>query len=470
MAVRFTLISTLLVFEFVSFAQYSKRDLKIARETYHTITTTKGFYDDKYLLALIDHVGRSLEVHMEEHFHFQYFLVDDPTPNAFATTGGLVYINRGLFLHINDEDELAGVMAHELIHITKHHVSKRVSAEVLPNLLQLPANFLGLLTYKEVAQVINAPIKAASGLVTNGFNRTQESEADKHGVELAYRSGYDPYALTRVLKRLNKHKKKKGKFSTQIFMDHPMTETRIADIELHLDQMNIEPSEVLSGTSLQVLDGLCVDQNPKAGLFNGTQFMHPDLGFSFHLPDGWSVQNSPVSVTAISPDKKSTLVVSVDWENTSPYSAANLDLQQLKKSEIMHSFPDTTNGLLAYRATIRDKRVKYSDLISEYLWVKIPSSQAIIKIVGVSNYNTPDSNILESFSSFRELNTYDKKEIEYPFLDLLLPTEHETFEQFVQRNGLSWQIKIIKNLNELDYGQLLSKDRWIKTIKFQGID
>ncbi len=467
----FYLILLLWLSSIGSFAQYSKRDLKMAIDTYNTIKTTKGFYDDRYLLAFIDHIGRSLEVKMDEHYHFEYFLVDDPTPNAFATTGGFVYVNRGLFLHINTPDDLAGVLAHELIHVTQHHVSNRITAGILPNILQLPGNLLGLLTYKEVAQVINAPIKAASGLVTNSFNRTQEKEADLQGITLAHRAGYDPYALGRVLKRMEAHQSQKGHKAAikTLFQDHPMTENRISDMHAHLKEMGIKPKEKIPGTTLSILDGLPIDQNPKAGIFNGAQFVHPDLGFACDLPEGWSVQNSPISITAISPDKKSTLIISVDWGITSPYSAANIDMLELKKSEVLDARPDSTNGLLAYRATTRDRRVKYADLVSEFLWIKIPTSQVVIKVVGISNYNDPDPNILDSFLTFRAISEYEKRDLSYPILRLGQPTDQETLKEYAQRNDLDWQMKILQNLNDVQSEEVVPQERFIKTIEFATV-
>lgn len=449
------------------FGQYSRKEEKIAKNTLATVLSTKGLYEDKYLQAWIEQIGRSLEVKIEQHYDFKYYLVDDPEPNAFATTGGNIFINRGLLVYTNTSDELAGILSHEMIHIINHHVSKRVTANVLPNLLQLPGNVIGLLTYKEVAKVINAPIKAAAGLITNAYSRTQEKEADLLGVQLAFAAGYDPFALIDILERINSDTKS-GSFKA-LFQDHPLTSDRSKEIRDELQAMGLQASLRPVGTQLNFLDRLPVDQNPKAGIVDGALFIHPDLDFAFELPSGWNYQNSPTSLSAVSHNKKSTLIVSVDHTRPSPSQAAYLELRNLKRSNVILSAPDTINGLHVYRATIRDRRIKYADLISEILWLKIPTTQTVIKVVGISNFNHPNESILDSFHTFRQITEYDLEDTKYPVLRLRYTNPNESLSEYLSRTGQEWQQPLLETFNSMKPDAQLPNDHYLKTIQLTSV-
>ena len=154
-------------------------------------------------------------------------------PNAFAIPGGGIYVSRGLLALINREDELAGVLAHEIAHVTQRHSAKQQRKGILPGLLSVPGNVVGNVVGENLGALINAPIDTVGGAWLSRYSRGQESESDRIGIRTAAQAGYDPTALADILHRLEQdvasQTGQERRFS--IFDSHPMTETRLKDIQ-----------------------------------------------------------------------------------------------------------------------------------------------------------------------------------------------------------------------------------------------
>jgi predicted Zn-dependent protease len=265
----------------------SKIERQMGASTFEMIKKSQGLYHYDHLLEVVEEVGRKLETQLNIGYPLKYFLVDISDPNAFATAGGYVYVTRGLLAIVNSKDELAGIMGHEISHVTQRHSTKQLRASILPVVLELPANIVGLLTYKEIGNIINLPISATSKIALAAYSRSQEKEADEKGVELAIKAGFNPYGLAEALDRLTKfmelathqHMKK------NIFIDHPMTEDRIAYINQLIAKKGITKLESTPGTEILALDGLVYGQNPLEGIIYDSKFIQPQAGFYCEFPE-----------------------------------------------------------------------------------------------------------------------------------------------------------------------------------------
>ena len=137
-------------------------------------------------------------------YYFKFRVIDQAEPNAFATPGGYIFISRGLLALVNSEDELAGILAHEISHVTLRHHARQAQRGVLPSVLQMPGRAIGAVVGEDVGEVINAPLAAAGTAYLSSYSRAQEQEADRAGLQLAARAGYDPAALARALDNLDR--------------------------------------------------------------------------------------------------------------------------------------------------------------------------------------------------------------------------------------------------------------------------
>ncbi|MEE4279536.1 MAG: M48 family metalloprotease, partial [Halieaceae bacterium] len=266
-----------------------------------------GLYRDDELQGYVQAVGRRLTESLgESPYTFRFAIIDQPVPNAFASPGGYVYISRGLLALINSEAELAGVLAHEISHVTERHHTRQIGRQLGAGLLTLPGKAVGIVS-EDLGAAINAPIETAEAVFLSSYSRSQESEADAVGMRLAARAGYDPAALVSALDNLERAMEALTGHEHEVsfFDSHPATPERIRAIEQVMASIEVRGREPLATrlALLQLLDGLWVGvQNPQQGLFEGETFRSVDLNLAFDFPDGWRTRNTPMYVAAEAPD------------------------------------------------------------------------------------------------------------------------------------------------------------------------
>ena len=165
---------------------------------------------------------------------WQFEVVDRPEPNAFALPGGHVFVTRGLLVLLNSEDELAGVLGHEIAHVTASHSTKRMGAVVATAPITIATGLAGF-AVGIVSPVLGSAVAGSGELITGGlviapFSREQEHEADELGQALAARAGYDPIGIARFLHTLDRDLALQGgEKATFHFLDsHPLTPDREA--------------------------------------------------------------------------------------------------------------------------------------------------------------------------------------------------------------------------------------------------
>jgi predicted Zn-dependent protease len=441
--------------------------------THQMLKKTQGFYENDKVLQVVREIGHNLEKELALGYPLQFFLLDTTEPNAFATAGGYVYVTRGLLAILDSRDELAGILAHELSHVTQHHASKKLTASLLPLALELPAKLVGLLTYKELAPIINYPIDQTSKIALASYDRNQEREADKLGAALAKRAGYNPYGLVIALERLTDYVKVvSGKtMKKTLFIDHPVTAERTAYLTTLIEKDGLKRTDFPAGTDIVELDGVLYGQDPSNGMIVGSAFIHPDIDLYCELPAKWTIQNARESVTAISPDNKSTIIISVDTSAATPLEAAKKFLTHVKESTILAQKAQPVNGNEAYRATIRNKSIKYADHVSEIMWFKMPSSQVMIKVIGVSGFAKPDKDIAASLETFRLLSALDLKGVTSSVISLRSAATPADIEGFVQSagNDSAKQLELLAVLNNLAPGKGLPEGRFLKIVQHKPV-
>lgn len=160
-------------------------------------------------------------------------IIDSPVINAFAVPGGIIGINSGLFLNATSEDELAGVIAHELAHLSQRHFARTVEEakrSQLTNSLALLASIILIAsTDGDAGLATLASTQAASIQSQLRFSRRNEQEADRVGMRTLVESGMDPEAISRFFERLQKASEFLGQKPPEYLLTHPVTESRIAD-------------------------------------------------------------------------------------------------------------------------------------------------------------------------------------------------------------------------------------------------
>ena len=189
--------------------------------------------NDPEVESYIQALGHNLSSHTDNiEQPFKFFMIDNPTINAFAGPGGIIGINSGIILNSGSESELAGVVAHEIAHVTQRHLARTFEEAKKFNLPTAAAMIGALIIATQDPAAGQAAITGIAGFnVQNqiNFTRENEEEADRIGISLLAKSGYDPRGMPSFFERLQKLSKFSQSNAPDFFRTHPLTTSRIAD-------------------------------------------------------------------------------------------------------------------------------------------------------------------------------------------------------------------------------------------------
>lgn len=307
------------------------------REAAEQVAAAMGIYADERLTAYVAAVGRRVAAHSpREEIDWRFEIIDQETPNAFALPDGHIYVSRGLLELANSEDELAGVLAHEVVHVAARHHAQQQTRATGVGLLALPALLAGAVIGGPVGQVVQAPLLVLGAGVVASYGRDQEREADRVGQRLAAQAGYDPAALEGYLATLQRwSESQEGATREPGFFDtHPATPERLANTRHNAATLARSPVAGVApdrDAFLRTLEGLVVGPNPAEGVFQGARFLQPDLMFSLDFPEGWETLNARSHVGAFSPDERATVVLEIQGRGSDPKAAATAMLAAISR-------------------------------------------------------------------------------------------------------------------------------------------
>jgi predicted Zn-dependent protease len=193
----------------------------------------KTLVRDPEIESYIESIGYQLVTHSDDNrLPFTFFILKNPEVNAFAAPGGVVGINSGVLLNADNESELAGVMAHEISHVTQRHMARTYEAASKFSLPMMAAMIgaiaLGIAN-PGAGQAALAVISGASTQYQINFTRENEEEADRIGMQLLARAGFDPHGMPDFFKNLQQVTRYSGTNAPEFLQTHPLTTTRIAD-------------------------------------------------------------------------------------------------------------------------------------------------------------------------------------------------------------------------------------------------
>ncbi len=457
-----------LVFFNQSFAQNYDLDKQLGAENAKEIPKAMGFYDDPVLLDWVTEVGQKLAGQVKDvPLDFTFHLVDAAEPNAFALPGGYIYFTRGILPLVNDESELAGIMAHEMIHAIERHSVKQMRKNILPGILQIPGAVVGVFN-QNLGALINAPVAFGSALVLSSYSRKQEKQADKLGVELVASAGYDPAKLAQILERLQQDVETMTGEEEQknYFSSHPYTPKRISYLNKEVEKLDYTPGGHIAKNKTELfglLKGLCFGVNPKQGLFRDTRFLQPDADFTVTFPAGWHTQNIPVAVGAMQPDGAAQLVLQTMDTIVDP-DVLGADFVK-KFTGKYHQKPKEykhleINGNPAYMVLLNDISSGRSiDMI--IYWIKM--NNMLFTFSGMS-YSSFTEVMKASAQSLRRLTKKEKESITWLKLDFAKAKNGETIGAFSKRTGNTWNDELTAVMNGIETGTVLKEGQLLKIV------
>ena len=288
----------------VTFEETRARDPQArlgAREHPKIVKAFGGTYSSPAMedvLALV--AGRLVEANGEADRAFQITLLDSPTVNAFALPGGYLYVTRGLLALASDASEVAGVLAHEMAHVTANHGVLRGRQQKAKEIAD-----------RVVSEVVSNPVAGAVARAQGErrlarFSQQQELQADALGIRLMAKAGFDPFANARFLDAMERFRawRREGG-ADDMSSSHPSTPRRIELARRHARAIGPPGTgETLRERYLRGVEGLLFGDRESEGFVRGRTYAHKPLSIAWEAPEGFSLVNKPEAVIASGPNEQ----------------------------------------------------------------------------------------------------------------------------------------------------------------------
>ncbi len=202
------------------------REVALGRQYAAEVDRSSKFVNDPVITEFVNRISQNIVLHSDAKLPFTIKVIDSSDVNAFALPGGFLYVNRGLLEAADNEAEVAGVLAHEIAHVTARHGIEQMSKGELINYASIPLIFLGGMGGYIIQQVASIAVP----LTFLKFSRGAEKEADRLGAQYMWASGYDPQAMVSFFEKLQSKEKGKPGTLSKAFSTHPLTGDRIKEV------------------------------------------------------------------------------------------------------------------------------------------------------------------------------------------------------------------------------------------------
>ncbi len=211
-----------------------ERELALGRQLAQEVERQASMVDDPLVAEFVNRMGQNLVRNSDAKVPFTFRVVDDPALNAFALPGGYVFVNSGLFSIAEDEDELAGALAHEIAHVAARHLTRELTKSRIASLATAPLGAV-LGGWAGYAGRQGAALAIPMSLLS--FGRKDEAEADYLGVQYAYAAGYDPTGVISIFEKIESLERKRPGAVSKAFSSHPQDADRIARTQREIQEI-----------------------------------------------------------------------------------------------------------------------------------------------------------------------------------------------------------------------------------------
>ena len=456
------------------FGSSAKSDIEQGAEVARLVEKQIGLCSAPQTEAYLRDVGQRLTNTVNDsRWTFRFQIADQKEPNAFAIPGGGIYVSRGLLALINREDELAGVLAHEIAHVTQRHSAREQRRGILPGLLSLPGKVVGGVVSEDLGNLINAPIATVGGAWLSSYSRGQETEADRIGIRTAAAAGYEPAALADILVRLDRDIASKTDQERQfsIFDSHPMTETRLKDIRKGATPLTPARKPRVAADSAALfskLDGLWWGENPETGVFHKNQFLHPTIGFTLTFPVGWTNRNTPQYILSSHPNKEAALLPAISEKTSDPEEAGEKFVARMRskaRAEPASAHKTSIGEFPAYVVSYLDRSGR-TPVYLHFAWVTMAGKT--YQLIGLAPEKHRET-LKTAALTLRPLTTAEKSSVTGKRLRSIPAKQGEKLENLAARTGNVWSAAYTAIVNGLSADAPLNEGQLIKIARVEPI-
>jgi predicted Zn-dependent protease len=443
------------------------REISMGQDADPQIVASMGLYDDPGLQSYIQGFGSRMAANSERpHLPWTFRVVDDPIVNAFALPGGFIYITRGIMAHMTSESQLAGVVGHEIGHVTAKHSVEQMSRAQLAQ--------VGLVTGMVLAPSLQDYFGAASagmGLLFLKFGRDDERQSDELGLRYLMRSGYDPRPMPGVFQTLDRVSEASGAGRIPEWLStHPDPGNRAENLHEQIAALGAEVQGRPTGAEdyLGRLDGMVYGPNPREGFFRNNLFLHPDLRFQLVFPSGWLTQNQKSAVVGVSSEKDAIIQLSLASDAASPDDAAQTFFAQegMRSSGARRT---QVNGLRAAEGEFQ-ATTQQGELEGVAVFLAYDGNVYQLLAYGTAQaWGNNESVVRRSLYSFDQLTDREALQAQPNRLEIVTLDRPMTFDRFVEQYPSVVPVEELLLINQIDQpNHLIQAGRQLKRVVAVG--
>lgn len=400
-------------------------EIEEGRKAHAEVIQEYGVVQNPRLQSYVNGLGQKLA--QQSHrasLKWTFTVLDSPEVNAFALPGGYVYVTRGIMAYLDSEAELAGVIGHEIGHVSARHGAQRATSQQHAGIGVLAATILGAVLE---AQGVPGAGQAASEISQNvaagyiaSYSREQELQADELGAEYLARNHYDPQNMVDVIGVLKAQEryaadaaKAQGKpapAGTNWLSSHPSNDQRLAEIRRIAAKYKGSYGDDGRTRYQQAIDGIAFGESAEQGLTRGRNFYHEGLGIALTAPSGWRIDNSPNAILLVNDAGDAGLIVRL----VSAQAGKTHDevIKNALKPVSGQTEARKLNGLAAthFTGVVRNSQGQQSN--ANLTLVTGPTDRIYALQYAARDADTLQRNlgqIVEAESSFRALGAADRK-------------------------------------------------------------
>ena len=414
------------------------QEVQIGQEMDGQIRREMGVYENAELQRYVSNIGMRLAKASERpNLPWHFTVVDEPAVNAFALPGGYIYITRGIMAFLNDEAQLAGVLGHEIGHVTARH-----SAQQYTQATSAGVGLTLLSIFVPEARPFQNIAETALGVLFLKHGRDDELQADRLGVQYTGKTGWDPAGVAGMLRTLQRLDEASGsrRGVPNFLSTHPAPADRVERVQAFVQQ---NPAVV--GTSGGVtderdyeryIDGMIFGDSPSDGIVRGNQFLHPDLRLGLAFPSGWEIQNSATQVVAKAPDRENYMMLQLvpnasgSVQQIAQGSMANAGFRQLQGDRA------SINGLEAYVGTYQGNLEGLGNTVT--IAAHVVQGRNVYLFAGLApanQFQNAQGAFVNSIKSFRQLTQSEAAGIRPNRVDVYTVRGGETWQSIAERSG-----------------------------------
>ncbi len=435
------------------------QEIQMGTEADQDIVGSLGLVDDPEWQAYVQGLGEQMALESERpDLPWTFRVVDDPVVNAFALPGGFIYLTRGILGHFSSEAELAGVLGHEIGHVTARHSVNQMSRAQLAQI----GLGVGSILAPDLAPWAQAA-EAGFGLLFLSYGRDDEREADELGLRYMTREGYDPREMAATFEMLaDASGAAEGGRVPGFLSTHPDPLERRDRILQRVAEGEVSGEVIGREPYLNRLEGMPFGEDPRQGFFRDNVFLHPQLAFQLEFPEGWQTLNGRDAVQGVSSEEDAAVILTLA-DADSPGSGRD---EFLSDDEITGLDLDngSVNGLPGagadFLADSRDGRLFGTVLFVEHMG-------QVFRVLGYapeSGWSEWSAPIRSAVGSFRSVTDLEVLNAQPDQIVLVRVSAEMTVAEFDGRYPSSVSIETIATINHLDPGDRIPAGTVVKRV------